>query len=230
MAEEQTENAGGGGENLDAGTGGGSGKGADPFAKDTLLGASGEGKGTTPGNGDTAKEGAANKEGAAKEKAGDPAATVPDKPEGYDLTFGDGTQVDEDLLGSFKATAHELGLTQGQSQKLAALYEGHVAKINEAALQAQIANLDKAQSDWEAQIKGDKEFQQNLTHARAALKEFATPELVEVMNQTRIGSFPAFFNFVAAVGKALAEPATRGGAATSRDTVPLRDRLWPNMK
>ena len=217
MAEEQIESAGGG-ESLNGE------QNVDPLAKDTLLGASDEGEDTTPGDGDTATE------STTKEAAGDPAAMVPDKPDGYDLKFDEATVVDNEMLGGFKATAHELGLTQAQTQKLASYYESQIAKINETALKTQIASLDKAQEDWEAQIKGDKEFRQNFTNARAALKEFATQELVEVMNQTRIGSFPAFFHFVAAVGKALAEPETRGAAATSREEPSLRDRLWPNMK
>ncbi|MDR1686638.1 MAG: hypothetical protein LBR82_09460 [Desulfovibrio sp.] len=213
---------------------------------DTLLGASAGGSGNNAATGAAAggrdnagvpagQDGAAAPAGRDDGKAGDkatdvdPADRVPDTPEGYTLTFADGTRVDAALLDGFKSTAHAAGLTLRQSQTLAALYEKHVAEMDDAAQQAQREALDKAQGEWEAEIKGDKDFEENYAHARRALRQFGSPELTTVMNQTRIGSFPAFFTFVAAVGKALAEPAFKGAYA-GYPGKSLGRILYPDMR
>ncbi|MDR3176021.1 MAG: hypothetical protein LBU06_05765 [Desulfovibrio sp.] len=217
--------AGNAGENSGSGAEGGA-KGQDG---PTLLGAPEEPGADGEGAGG---EGGSDKSGdgtGAKDNPDDPAASVPGRPEDYKLEFAPETRVDATLLEAFQKTAHELGLTLGQSRKLAALYEGHAARMGDAAEKAQLEALDKAQADWEAEIKSDMNFAADFAHARAALRQFGSPELAGVMNQTRIGSFPAFFKFVAAVGKALAEPEFKG-AGGSRGDLPLRDRLWPDMK
>ncbi|MDR2669320.1 MAG: hypothetical protein LBC14_05135 [Desulfovibrio sp.] len=196
----------------------------------TLLGTSGN---TASDENNAARDAAAGERDAdkpdGKETKPDPADSVPDTPEGYSLTFADGTKVDAALLDGFRTTAHEIGLTRGQSQKLAALYEKHVAEMDDAAQQAQREALDKAQSEWEAEIKGDKNFEENYAHARRALRQFGSPELTTVMNRTRIGSFPAFFTFVAAVGKALAEPGFKGAHAGSPGKS-IGRILYPDMQ
>jgi hypothetical protein len=169
-------------------------------------------------------------DGADKDKkTDDPAAEVPENADGYELKFADGVKLDEELLTSFKSTAHELGLTQGQSQKLASLYESHVAKANEAAQKAQVEALNKAQGEWEAELKGSETYKADVGYARKALREYGSPELRAVMNQTRIGSFPAFFKFVSAVGKALSEPGIKGTGDNKTPELPIAQRLWKNM-
>ncbi|MDR1684870.1 MAG: hypothetical protein LBR82_00235 [Desulfovibrio sp.] len=159
----------------------------------------------------------------------DPAAKVPDKPEGYEIKFAEETQVDEAMLSTFKATAHELGLSQGQSQKLASMYEAQVGRLQEAAVKAQQAALGKVQLEWEAKIKADKDFAQKHNNAMLALRRYGSPELTAVMDQTRIGSFPAFFDFVAAVGGALAEPGFKG-SGTGGGNRTFSQVMYPDMK
>ncbi|MDR2123596.1 MAG: hypothetical protein LBP38_01240 [Desulfovibrio sp.] len=196
----------------------------------TLLGAAGDGNDAAHAAGSGERDGGRS-EGKAdgKETDPDPADKVPDTPAGYALTFADGARIDAALLDGFKNTAHAVGLTQKQSQSLAALYEKHVAEMDDAARQAQSEALDKAQSQWEAEIKSDGEFEENYAHARRALRRFGSPELTTVMNQTRIGSFPAFFTFVAAVGKALAEPAFKG-AGSGNPGNSVGRILYPDMQ
>jgi hypothetical protein len=236
MAEE-TKAAESGGENLnsDAGAGGQDDAGAG-LTGDTLLGdkASKAAAGTDKA-GDDGKDAAAgdDKAGDKKEpdkgKDDDPAAKVPDKPEGYDLKFGEDIVIDETMLSTFKATAHELGLSQGQSQKLASMYEAEVGRIQEAAITAQREALDKAQVEWETKIKADKDFEQKYSNAMLALRQFGSAELTQVMDQTRIGSFPAFFDFVAAVGGALSEPGFKG-SGTGGGNKTFSQVMYPDMK
>ncbi len=153
----------------------------------------------------------------------DPAAAVPDNPEGYALQFGKEITVDTDLLGQFKTTAHEMGLTQGQAAKLAALYEGHMAGL----VAGQVETVRSAEQGWIAELQADKDFSAQVAHARLAREEFGTPELTELFLETRLGSHPAMVRCFAKIGKALAESKFRAtdspGAAKS-----AADTLYPN--
>ena len=104
-------------------------------APETLLtgkdvgqdGPAGEGEGTKPQDGYTSGE-----QGSEQGDEQKPEQKVPDSPEGYELTFDEGVQVDKALLGNFQTTAHKLGLNTGQAQELASLYAGHVAETEKA--------------------------------------------------------------------------------------------------
>ena len=48
----------------------------------------------------------------------DPSKAVPEGPDGYQIEFAEGTQVDDGLLAGFITVAHELGINREQAQKL----------------------------------------------------------------------------------------------------------------
>ena len=170
-------------------------------------------------------------DGEAADKPGedaDPVKSVPEKPEGYQFEFEEGTQVDDGLLAGFKTVAHELGINQGQAQKLASFYATEVAKMNASALEARGKQLADAEEGWIKEIKAMPDFEGKKADATRAMEQFGKPELVELFNNTRLGSHPALFNFVATVGKALGEP----GFVRSKDGAgerSLAERLYPNQ-
>jgi len=160
-------------------------------------------------------------------KPDDPAAKVPDKPEGYDLKFSPETQVDNDLLGDFRKTAKEIGLTQGQAQKLGSMYEARMAEVGKRMVEAQTQAMLEARKGWEAEITKRPAFQAEQGHIQAALRQFGDKELFDLLDQTNLGSHPKMWDFMAKVGKALAEPGFRGensGQAKSAAEV-----LYPTM-
>lgn len=165
------------------------------------------------------EEGQANKEGQEENKP-----PVPDAPEGYELTFDEGVQVDKELLGNFQTTAHKLGLNTEQAQELASLYAGHVAGAEKAQQQA----LAEVQRGWEEQIKASPTYKADVEAARKTLVNFGSfgavgkdgtptldPELAEVFNETMIGSHPKVFQMFVEIGKALAEPTAHGSGTGS---------------
>lgn len=162
-----------------------------------------------------------------QEKPDDPAAKVPDKPEGYDLKFAPETQVDNDLLGDFRKTAKEIGLTQGQAQKLGSMYEARMSEVGKRMVEAQTQAMLEARKGWEAEITKRPAFEAERGHIRAAMRQFGDKELFDLLDQTNLGSHPKMWDFMAKVGKALAEPGFRGentGQAKSAAEV-----LYPNM-
>ncbi|UQZ90842.1 hypothetical protein C4J81_17155 [Deltaproteobacteria bacterium Smac51] len=158
-----------------------------------------------------------------------PATTIPENPDGYDLAFSDGLELDQELLTSFKTTAHELGITGPQAQKLAGMYESHVKALTEKLEAEQVARYQEAKDSWEAEIKKAPDFQANLGHAKRALAAYGSPELFTLLDQTLMGGHPAMFSFVSKVGKALAEPAFQGRGVSVSETDPAKI-LYPAHK
>lgn len=159
--------------------------------------------------------------------SGDPSAKVPDTPEGYDLKFDPKTQVDNGLLDDFRKTAKELGLTQGQAQKLGGMYEARMADAEKRMAEAQTKALLEARKGWEGEISKRPGFEAERGHIQAALRQFGDTELFDLLDQTNLGSHPKMWDFMAKVGKALAEPGFRGentGQGKSAAEV-----LYPNM-
>lgn len=157
----------------------------------------------------------------------DPSAQVPDKPEGYDLTFAPETQVDTALLDGFRKTAKEIGLTQGQAQKLGSMYEAQMADAGKRFVEAQTAVMLEARKGWEAEITKSPTFEKDMALVQETMRQFGDQELYDLLDQTNLGSHPKMFAFMAKIGKALAEPSVRGshtGQAKSAAEV-----LYPNM-
>lgn len=154
---------------------------------------------------------------------------APEKPEDYGLKFAEGVEVDQAALGDFQKAAHEMGLTQNQAQKLADLYAAKMAGGTEMFQKAQMDAVMAAERDWVKTIQGRPTYREDLGHAQRALAEYGSPELFEIMNHTRIGSHPTMFDFMAKVGRELAEPKMRGAAWAAKEQ-PLYQRMWPDDK
>lgn len=183
--------------------------------------AAGKGKPESPAGEEQPK----GKEGEAPKA--DPAAQVPDKAEGYELTFAKDTQVDAALLDGFRKTALEIGLTKGQAQKLGSLYEAHMKEAGARLQEEQTRALLQARKAWEAEITSQPGFREDLGRIQAALRQFGDRELYELLDQTNLGSHPKMFAFMAKIGRALAEPGFHGGAAGEAKSA--AEVLYPNM-
>ncbi len=174
-----------------------------------------------------AKAGQQEGQGTGQQDQDDPAAKVPDTPEGYDLKFDPKTQVDNGLLGDFRKTARELGLTQGQAQKLGSMYEARMAEADRRMAEAQTRALLEARKGWEAEITARPSFHAEKGHIQAALRQFGDRELFDLLDQTNLGSHPKMWDFMAKVGKALAEPGFRGETAGQAKSA--AEVLYPDM-
>lgn len=194
-------------------------------AKDGTAGENNENSGAD-GKNDSPKNDADKGEGKGGKRE-DPAAQAPDKAEGYDLKFSPETRVDAELLGSFRQTALELGLTRAQAQKLAGLYEGHTAKAAERMRAEQTRALLEARKGWEDEITGTPTFQEDQARIQSALRRFGDAELYELLDQTNLGSHPKMWAFMAKVGKALAEPGFHGERGERRKSA--AEVLYPDM-
>lgn len=123
-------------------------------------------------------------------------------PEAYDFKAPEGVALDQAAVEAFSPIAKDLKLSQAQAQRLVDVYAG---------LQAQQAEAQAAQvKAWAKAVTTDKEiggskWAENRAVIARARDQFATPELVQLMEQTGLGSHPEVIKLFVKVGKAISD-------------------------
>lgn len=131
-------------------------------------------------------------------------------------------KVDDAVLGDFKALAKEANLPQEMAQKFVDMQ----AKLQEGNAQAFTNTLHehvaKTAKEWETAAKSDAEFggvdyAKNVAVAKQALDAFGTPELKNLLRESRLGSHPEVIRLLFKAGKAISQdgfvPGRAGSAA-----------------
>jgi len=135
----------------------------------------------------------------------------PAAPEPFDiekLTIPEGLSRDDALFGDFADIAKEHGLTGPVAQTLVDL----AAKQVQAANQKLQASWDKQNSDWQAEVRADKEIGGDKlsevlqTFSKVASDpELSDPKFREALAFTGAGNHPAIVRTLARWAKALSE-------------------------
>jgi hypothetical protein len=123
-------------------------------------------------------------------------------PEAYDFKAPEGVALDPVAVEAFAPVAKELGLTQTQAQRVVDLYAGLQAQQAEA--QAEQVKAWAKQVTTDKEIGGAKWAEHRAVIARAR-DAFASPELVQLMEQTGLGSHPEVIKLFVRVGKAISD-------------------------
>jgi len=173
---------------------------------------------------DQASAGAVSDQASAAESA--PAA-LPGAPDKYVWTAPEGKTLDPQTLDAFAVVAKDLNLPQDQAQRVV---DAMVPTM--AARQAEQLTATSAQ--WAAQSKADKEFggdafDANMATAKQALKDFGTPELNALLNESGLGNHPDVIRFMVRAGKALSADKHVGGRAAPGAGSDVKS-LYPNSK
>lgn len=188
----------------------------------SLLGGAGDGAANQEQQGKENAEGQGEKQ---TEKDAKPGA-----PEKYEFKAPDGMDLDTEAVAAFEPLARELNLSQEAAQKLVDIYASRMSALGSA----QQAQALQQRQGWEAAVRSDKDLggqnlESTLNAGKQALKQFGTPELVNLLNHTGLGSNPEFVRFCATVGKAMAEDTFHRGGSGSVAGDPSQ-RLFPNSK
>lgn len=137
-------------------------------------------------------------------KPDDKPAGAPEKYEDFKLP--EGMQADPTTMGKFAEVAKKHDLTQEAAQEMvnlgAQMQAGNAESIK-AAIQAQ-------GEAWGREAVADKEFggekfDENLAVARKGLDQFATPELKNLLVQTKLGNHPEVLRTFFRIGQAISE-------------------------
>lgn len=144
----------------------------------------------------------------AEKEAKAKADAVPEKYE--DFKVAEGLELNAEVMTEFSALAKELGLSQEKAQKLIDL-QSKLALGEDTARQAL---LDKALADqskaWSDQVKNDPElggskFESTMETALKAVQQFATPELRQLLHDSKLGNNPEMVRLFHKVGLAISE-------------------------
>ena len=167
-------------------------------------------------------------------KQGEQDATNSDKdgkdtgaPETYDFKVPEGKDFSPEVLGAFSEVAKELNLSQADAQKvldkIAPAFEQHRTNVMQ---EARGIWRDTARTDKE--IGGDK-LNENLATANKALREYGTPELRGVLDQSGLIDHPEIMRLLLRVGKTVKEDGTviSGGSVQTPST--LAKQIFPSF-
>lgn len=134
-------------------------------------------------------------------------------PEGdYELSLPKGVDVDTGLLEAMTPTLKELGLNNEQASKLAGIYAEQLQKDGEArsaALQAQTESWGQ-ELVKDPEMGGDK-FDTTVARAAKAVKQFGTPALMQMLDETGLGNHPELVRAFSKIGEKLKEDTAEGG-------------------
>lgn len=117
----------------------------------------------------------------------------PAEPSGYKLEAND--LVDADGVGWFAETAHQIGLSETQANKLFGMY----AERMTSSIQEIETHREKLHAELDYDLKqryGDEGAKRVLSQANSVLEEFGASEMTEVTLQdgTKLGEHPQFIN------------------------------------
>lgn len=137
---------------------------------------------------------------------------APAVPEVYELKAPGDVALDAKMVEQATPVFKELGLTNEAAQKVVDFYAGTV--LPEVAQTVQDATLKALgmsdMADWAKQLKADKElgganFEKAATVAAQARDAVGTPELIKLLNDTRLGNHPEIFRLFHKIGTAIGE-------------------------
>jgi hypothetical protein len=156
-------------------------------------------------------------DGQQQDKSGEEEGALTGAPEAYeDFAAPEGVELDADLAGDLKALAKDMDLSQAGAQKVADLGMKLATKWGEE----QANRVAEMQAAWKSEAEADKEIggdalAANLAVAKKALDTYGSPELVALLNESRIGDHPEFLRLMVRFGKTISEdtPVTTGTAA-----------------
>lgn len=146
----------------------------------------------------------------------------------YDLAVPEETSLTDTEVESLKAYAKEKGLSKDQAQEL--LNQRHEAK--EDLISRYKSEQDTLRTQWLDAAKNDKEFggqhfAQNVEFAKRSLEKFATPGIVEYLNQTGLGNNPEVIRLFYRIGKSMSNDSiVNPGSAGGPVTKPIEDVFY----
>lgn len=163
---------------------------------------------------------------AATETAAD--AWVIPVPEGGEAFKGDIESFTTDMDGWLKANPNA---SAREALAEAVSRQGRIV----AAQQEQMIQQREAQiGTWEKELKADNDFggekfEANVALARKGLEAVASPDLVQIMNDSGLGSHPAVVRAFHKVGTMVADTPFVTAAVTTDAPKSFGERMYPNM-
>ena len=148
-----------------------------------------------------------------------------------DFVVPEGVVLDQALTTEFKSIAKDMGLKQEQAQQLTDM----AVKLSQKFSDSQQQAITEQRTAWEGEARADKEFggekfDENLSVAKKALDVLATPELINLLNTTGLGSNPDLIRVFYRAGQLLSEDSlVPGTKALTTGGKTLAQTLYPDQ-
>jgi hypothetical protein len=147
----------------------------------------------------------------------------------YEFTMPEGVEIDPATLGNLTELSKELGLTKEQAQKVADLGAQQAQRWAQAQEQA----INDVSAQWIDTVKTDKEIggdrmAEKLAVAKRALDRFGSPELTQLLDESRLGNHPELIRAFYRAGKAISDDALVPGGRSVRGSNDPASRLYDN--
>ena len=143
--------------------------------------------------------------------------------------LGEGVELDYGLFEKMLPVLKGMSATQEQVDELANTYLGHVVEAAKAHGDKMISKYQEIKTEWknETQKTLGNEIKQNLQFVGNALKQFGSPKLVELFNETGVGDNIEVVQCFAKIGKHFTEDNFVDGKTTIEGKT--EDVLYPSM-
>lgn len=178
----------------------------------------------------TAAEATIQQQPAEQEAAPEAETKTEGAPEAYEFKAPEGREFNPEVLAQFAEVSKELNLTQESAQKMLDKIAPAIASRQEAAMAEARA---EARAQWVASTKADSEIggdalAENVGIANKAFKDYGTPELRKLLDESGLGEHPELIRWAYRVGKATSEDGFVAGRGSNTPTDPAKV-LFPNM-
>ena len=144
-------------------------------------------------------------------------------PEQYEaFTDADGNTFSPEQVSGFVEVAKELNLPQESAQKM-------FQAVVPTARQYLVKDLVRQANEWGKAAESDTEFggaafKENMSVAKSAYKQYATPALQAILNQSGLCNHPEVVRLFYRVGKAMSQDTGVSGEASAA----VKRRRYPN--
>lgn len=225
-------NGSGSGNGSDDGSDDGAGDGDDSSASDTpdpVLGG---------GSGDNTDDSADGDDGADSNPSGDGDGDADGDdtdaddqvPEGdYEFEMPDGVELDEAMVTTMSPVFKELGITQGQANKLVEAYTEQMQTQAGELAQSHVDRIQKWTDDAQADKEiGGENWDGTVKKANAVLDKLGTPELAAALAETGMSNHPEMIRFVSRVGTAFGDDSFELGDNVDKEDVSTEEGWYGN--
>jgi len=127
-------------------------------------------------------------------------------PVSYELKLPEGYYLSDDMRGEFTSVAQQYGLTNEAAN---ALVDLHIKQVQAGMREMESRVADK-RAEYERATRQDPEiggskFESSLISAKNALNRYGNKALIDMLNETGLGSHPEVIRAFAKIGAAMGE-------------------------
>ena len=135
----------------------------------------------------------------------------PAKPEEYSIKLPEGLtedRLDKVRVDTWRKELHDAGIPKVAAERLLSKYLADEHGAHTAAQAAQTKALE--QNELSLKQEFGTKFDEKVNHARWAVKEFGSDALLQMLDQTGLGSHPEVVKLFAKIGESVGDDRARG--------------------